>query len=105
MNVADAAQEAVRQMTVEASGVDPDTAARLGFGPVHPATYDPEGRRLVQAILDRKAASRRFTDAELHMEWVRLSVSAGLHGLHKYGTQTDTVHRFLNNPSIHEETQ
>lgn len=80
-------------------------AARLGYGPVHPATYDPEGRRLVQAILDRKAASRRFTDAELNLEWARLAVNAGLHGLHKYGAQADTVHRFLTTPSIHEETQ
>lgn len=42
---------------------------------------------------------KHLTDAELQAEWSRAAFCAGLHGLHSYGHETATFHRFLTTES------
>lgn len=46
--------------------------------------------------------SKHFTTAELSAEWARAAVCAGLHGLHSYGKETETMHRFLTHQGVGE---
>lgn len=46
--------------------------------------------------------SKHFQPMELEREWARSAMCAGLHGLHSYGKETDTMLRFLTHQGVGE---
>lgn len=80
-----------------------DTCTALTYGGKRRCRNRPEpGSARCAFHPGAELSSKHFSQAELAAEWTRAAFCVGVYGNHRFGYETETMHRFLTHEGVGE---